>query len=848
VKRSFVLSMARREGRSSWKRVGFYMGSVTLGVAALVAINSFRLDVTSAIHREARALLGADLRLASRRAFPDSVRAVLDSVSAAGAPVSYVTSFSSMALARRTGRTRLVEVRALSGGYPYYGTIETEPAGSWSEMSGGPRALVDRAVLVYLGIGVGDTVRLGEADFVVHGSIIRVPGETDIGASIRPRVYIPGACLEQTGLLQFGSLARYRAYLQLEGLEEAEAFVERYDELLAASEVGHETVAEREEDYASSFDAFTRFLGLIGLTALLLGALGVASAVHVFVKRKLDTVAVLRCLGATQRTVFSVYLLQAVLLALTGSAAGVLLGLGVQALLPGVLADLLPADVRPVLHPLVILVGLGVGAWVALIFGLLPLLEVRDVTPLEALRRPFDADTRKRGRARWLALAAAAATVLVLCLAQAPVPLAGLAFAGAIAVTAGLLGGVAWGLTRLVRRFFPRNAPFVVRQGIANLYRPHNQTLAVVLTVGFGVFVLGSMHIVQKNLLEQLAFDSRPDRPNLAVFDIQQDQVDGVARIIAERGHTVGELVPLVPARVAALNGRPVSELLADTAGPRPARWALRREYRNTYRDTVVSSEELLAGAWWDDAPQVEAGVARVSIEEGVATELRVGLGDRITWDVQGVRIESEIVSLRRVNWARFEPNFFVVFEPGTLDQAPQIFVTLTNVPDELERTELQRAIVEPYPNISAMDLSLLQETIDTIIGSIALAIRFMALFAIASGLIVLVGAIATSRFQRVRESVLLKTLGGRARQVRRVLTTEYLALGLLAALTGCVLAGVAGWALVRFLFEMTFRLPLLPLAGVGLLAVAATLFVGLITSRDALARPPLAVLREIAE
>ncbi len=604
---------------------------------------------------------------------------------------------------------------------------------------------------------------------------------------------------------------------------------------------------EREEEWAESLDALARFLGLVGLIALLLGGIGVASAVHVFVKRRLDTVAVLRCLGASQRTVFAVYLVQAALMGALGSVAGVLLGLVVQWSLPGVLEDFLPLDVTPVLHAGPVLTGLGIGIWVAVLFGLLPLLTVRDVAPLRALRRAYDTPPAKRDPARLLTYAALALTAIGLSVSQAPVLPAGLAFAAAIAFTTGALWLVAKGLTRATRRFFPRRAPYVVRQGVANLFRPNNQTVSVILTVGFGLFLLGSLHVVQRNLLDQFAFDIRPDRPNLVIFDIQQDQRDGIAEILGERGLGTQEFTPIVPARIAALNDSSVSELLDDTTGTGPSRWALRREYRNTYRDTLVAAEELIAGEWWDE-PRGEAALPRISMERDVADDLMVGVGDRITWDVQGVQLETEIASLRTVDWARFEPNFFAVFEPGVLESAPQIFVTFTRVEGDAGRAEVQRDLVRRYPNISALDLSLVQQTIDTILGSVTVAVRFMALFSIACGMIVLIGAIGTSRYQRLRESVLLKTIGARSQQVTRILATEYLALGTLAAVTGLLLATVAGWALVTFFFRMTFRLQLLPLLELGLATVAVTIVVGLLSSRDVMRRAPLAVMREITE
>ncbi len=849
---SFTLAMARREGRASWRRIGLYMFSISIGVAALVAINGFRGDVANAIRDQSRNLLGADLELRSRRPFPDSVRAVLDSMTARGTPVAYVTSFGSMALARRSGLTRLVNVRGVTGGYPYYGTIDTDPPGLWTTLQDDRRALVDPAVLVQLDARLGDTLSIGEVRFVIIGTLARVPGEVSLRSALGPRVYIPGRYLDDTGLLTFGSRAFYTAYLRFADAGGVERFLNRHNALFESQRVGYDTVSEREEELTESLDMLARYLGLVGLVALILGGIGVASAVNVFVKDKLETVAVLRCVGATQRTVFGVYVLQAALMGLVGAAAGALVGVAVQRTLPVLLADFLPLEVQPSLDGGAIVAGLGIGVWVAVLFALLPLLAVRDVTPLRALRREEEGDRPRRDLVRFAAYLALGATVLLLSLWQAPATGAGIAFAVAIGATTVVLGGLAWALTRATRRYFPRRAPYVVRQGIANLFRPHNQTVAVTLAVGFGVFLLGTLAVVQQNLLDAITVDTGPGRANLVVFDIQEDQRAGVEDLVHERGVEAPAMTPIVPARIARLNGRTTDEIAADSAGVRPARWALRREYRNTYRDTLVRTERLVAGAWWDEpgrgGRRSSSGLPRVSVEEGLLQELRLGIGDRITWDVQGVEVETEVASVREVNWARFEPNFFVVFEPGVLEQAPKSFVTLTRVGDPTTRAELQRDMVLRYPNISAIDLTLLQQTLDTLLGSVALAIRFMALFSIASGGIVLFGAIATSRFQRLRESVLLKTLGARARQVIKILVTEYLALGTLAGLTGALLAGAAGWALTTFFFRLDFRLAPLPLLVLTLAVVAAATVIGVLNSREVFRRAPLAVMREMGE
>ena len=840
--------MARREGRGGRRRLALYMSSITLGVAAVVAINSFRKNVTAAISGQAREVLGADLELSSRRAFDSIIQGVLDSTARSGIPVSRVTSFASMALATRSGGTRLVEVRAIEGGYPYYGAIETEPPDAWAQLGTERNALVDPALLIQLDAAVGDTLAVGDARFVIRGAVVKYPGDIALRTAIGPRVYIPAADLEDTQLLRTGSLARYLAYLKLEPPAEVQRFLNRNNQAFRQHHVGYDTVSERERELTNSLDILARFLGLVGLVALLLGGVGVASAVNVFAKEKLEIAAILRCLGATQGTVFAIYLLQAGAMGLVGAAVGVALGVLVQWQLPRLLADMLPIAVPVGVDYASVLVGLGIGVWVAVVFALLPLLSIRDVSPLAAIRKDFEPAAPLPWSQRVTGYVAIAGSILALSLWQAPRLRSGILFAVGVAATTLLLWVGADLLTRGLQRFFPRRARYEVRQGVANLFRPHNQTTAVTLAVGFGIFLIATLYVVQRNLLDQLELDTRPDRPNLVLFDIQKDQIDGARALLRQRNDGRLQETPIVTARIAAINGQTVQQLLAAPDGYRRARWALRREYRNTYRDTLVATEELVAGEWWPAGAAPAAPPALISVEQDLAQELGVSLGDRITWDVQGIQIETRITSLRRVTWARFEPNFFVVFAPGALEAAPHSFVVLARVSDRTARAEVQRDLVLRYPNIAAVDLTLLQETLDSVLGSVSLSIRFMALFSIVSGLLVLIGAIATTRFQRMRESVLLKTLGASQRQIIGITLTEYSALGALAGLTGVLLAGVAGWALMRFFFEVPFRLPSLPLGALAVGAALITMVVGLANSWSVFGRTPLAVLREMGE
>ena len=315
---------------------------------------------------------------------------------------------------------------------------------------------------------------------------------------------------------------------------------------------------------------------------------------------------------------------------------------------------------------------------------------------------------------------------------------------------------------RGLRKWFPHRLSYVWRQGLANLYRPANQTVSVVLSLGFGSFLLATLLLVQHNLLRSLRVDGSSRRPNLILFDIQPDQARGVDSLLRARALDPTPAVPIVPMRIQSIGGRSVQDYSRDTTEVegRPAGWALRREYRSTYRDSVVASERLVTGSWWDAGPDSAGAPVSISVEVGLAEELGVSIGDEITWDVQGVPVPSRVTSLREVDWARFETNFFVVFRPGALEAAPQTLVTLVRVDSAAERGLIQRAVVERFANISALDLSTVQRALDDILGKVGAAIRFMAFFTLAAGLVVLLGSLATSRAQRLRETVLLKTLG----------------------------------------------------------------------------------------
>ena len=865
----FVLRMAWRESRAGRRRLWLLTGAVTAGVAALVAINSFTQNLRTSVAEQARALLGADLAISSRATFTPRIEALLDSLiapdSAARRPAgrrALQVTFAGMAYVPRTAGVRLVQVRAIDGGYPFYGEITTEPAGLWRGLAAGNGTLVDPSLLAALGARIGDTLALGLGRYLILGTVLNVPGDVGVASAFGPRVYIPAHTLPATGLLRFGSRAGYEAYLQLAPGTDPQKIATKYRGTVRTERAGIRTVEDDRENLTDTLSRLGNYLGLVALIALLLGGLGVASAVHVFIKRKLDTIAVLRCLGATSREVFAIYLLQAVAMGTLGSAIGALIGVGLQQVLPILFRGLLPIDVRVSPSPRSILLGMALGFWVAGIFAVLPLLAIRRVSPLMTLRRDVEPAPRGRDRMTWLSALVLAGSVVALAVIQVGQLRDGVVFAVGVGLALFFLWLAARGLIRGVRRWFPTRWPYLWRQGLANLYRPANQTVTVVLALGFGAFLLSTLFLVQHNLLRQFRPGGGGSRPNLMFFDIQPSQKDGVARTIGEAGLKGTPPVPIVTMRLKSIRGVPVrsvdpNDTLSSTPGSRrrdearnngaPAGWAARREYRSTYRDTLTTTEKVVAGTWWGPGVTKPAPgrPALISLESDIAKELAVNLGDGLVWDVGGTDVPTRVANLRDVDWGRFETNFFVVFQGGVLDSSPQMLVTLVRADSAAARGRLQRRIAERFPNVTALDLSQVQQALEAILDKGALIVRFLALFSLVTGAVVLVGAVSASRLQRIREAVLLKTLGATRAQVLRILIAEYVALGVLATLASVVLASVAGWALAKWVFKAPFDLPGAELGGLTLLLVGLTLTVGLWNSAEILKRAPLAVLRE---
>ncbi|MGB3541303.1 ABC transporter permease, partial [Rubrivirga sp.] len=765
---------------------------------------SFGINLERAVEEQSKEVFGSDLEARSRAAFSDSTRALLAAIEDSLATASVrEASFPSMARFPASsggeGRTRLVQVRALEGEYPLYGAAETTPADAAEGMGRDTTgALVDATLLLQMEAAVGDSVQIGGRTYPITGRVDGVPGQTDIAGLVGPRVYLPLAALDST-LLGFGSRARYSVAFRFEDGET----MHQAEHLLWAADVRFETAGEEQEEVSEASGYLARFLSLVGFVALLLGGIGVASSISVYVAEKAETVATLRCLGVSSTRVLTVYAIQALALGLIGAGLGAALGVAIQRLLPLVFAAFLPVEVDNAIAPRAVLEGIGVGLGASLLFALLPLVGVRRVPPLRALR----SDVRATGfdPLRGLLALMLIGAVFGFAYLQTETIRGAAAFVGGTIGVFALLALAAVAVRAIVRRIVRPGLPWAWRQGLANLHAPGNQTLVLLLTLGLGVFLVLALGLVQKSILDQVALPSdQAGAPDVVLFDVQPDQRDSLRALVEAQGLPVVGEVPLVTMRVAGIDGVPVDTLLEDAdesfdgGEGGPERWTLGREYRSTYRSELTDTETVTAGTF-QGTVEDGAPVIPVSLETEIALDLDVELGSRITWDVGGAEIESQVTSIREVDWARVQPNFFAVFPTGALEAAPQTSIMLTRAGSPEVSARLQSAVVDAFPNVSAVDVRLVLALVDRVLSRVAFVLRFMAGFAVITGLVVLAGAVRVALAQRTKESVVLRTLGASRAQVRRILLAEYALLGVLAALTGGLLAVAGAWGVARF-------------------------------------------------
>ncbi|MEO6683301.1 MAG: FtsX-like permease family protein [Ginsengibacter sp.] len=835
----WLLQMAWRDSRRSRSRLFLFISSVILGIAALVAIYSLGNNLKDEINNQAASLLGADLEISGNKAPTVPIQQLLDSI---GGAQSEQRNFASMVFFPKNGGTRLVQVRALSGQFPFYGSLESNPVSSANSFRDQQQALVDETLMLQFGAKIGDSIKIGEVTFAIAGELLSAPGQTGFAASVAPVIYIPLGYLEQTKLMQKGSRISYHYYIKFDGKVDDAKLTDQIKPILEEEEYDYATVQTQKEDTGRSFGDLTRFLSLVGFIALLLGCTGVASAVHVYVKEKINSIAILRCLGVRASQAFIIFLLQILIVGFLGSLAGAFLGVIIQQFLPVLLKDFLPITIVPTVSWTAIWEGILLGTCISVLFALLPLLSIRKVSPLQALRASFEPADKKRDPLKWIIFLLIILFIYGFSYIQLGSFVQAAYFTASIGIALGVLTAMASSLIWLVKRFFPSSWNFLWRQGLANLYRPNNQTTILIISIGLGTALISTLFFVQSILLSRVSIAEGEGQPNMVLFDIQRSQKDGVADLIKEFGMPLNENIPVVNMRLEKINGKTSSEIIKDSTQKISGR-LFSREFRVTYRDSVTSSEKITKGKWTGEA--TGNGIAPISLEENYARRNGLSIGDTLTFNVQGVMILTIVGSFREVDWSRIRTNFLVVFPKGVIDDAPQFAVILTKVPSKNASAKFQQEMVREYPNVSIIDLGLVLNILNSIMEKIGFVIRFMGGFSILTGLVVLISSVLISKYQRLQESILLRTLGGSRKQILIIIALEYFFLGALAAFVGILLSLAGSWALAHFLFDTPFRPDLIPVLVLGLIVCTLTVVIGVVNSIGLLNKPPLEVLRK---
>ncbi len=838
--RGWLWKMAWRDSRNSRAKLLLFTTSIAVGIAALVGINSFKLNLEDEINNQAKTLLGADLEIYHSKPITQEQFELMDSL---GNQRSEQVKFASMVYFPRTAGTRLVQVRGISGFYPYYGTIETDPYWAAGDIQNGKYALVDEKLMLQFDVVLGDVLKLGNVEYEIRGKLKKIPGQNGITSSVAPVIYIPYYTVRATGLIQKGSRITYSTFYKYDSDEETNAILNQFESRLGALELGWDTVEKRKESTSDAFKQMAIFLNLAAFIALFLGCIGVAGAVYIYLKEKNQSVAILRCLGLKGNQAFYIYLYQVIIMGVVGSLMGVSIGLSLQYILPGLLGEILPVTIQPQIYWQVVAEGMLLGVFIAILFALLPLISLKDISPLLSIRMAYDNSSKAKNRlAHYVIYTLMALFIYGFAYFQIENPIQALLFCGGLLLTFLLLFLISKGLMILMKRLFNKSWSYTVRQGIANLFRPNNQSVLLVVTIGMCTVLLSTLFFIQYMLIDQIAITGRGDRPNMVLFDIQTEQKAEIKELTLEYDLPVVQEVPIVTMRLKEINGINKDKAHNDSTITYP-NWMYNREYRVTFRDSLISSEEIVAGKWVKEVTNADSIL--VSVSEGFAENLKWKIGDELLFNVQGAIIKTYIGSFRKVDWRRVQTNFLILFPKGVLEEAPQFHVLITKVDKSDVSARYQQAVVRLFPNISIIDLELILQTVDEVLGKISFVINFMAAFSILTGIIVLAGSVILNKSQRIQESVLLRTLGALKKHIIAITFTEYFVLGSLAAITGLLLAHIFSWALATFLFESEYTFMLLPSLIIYLIVSCSTVILGLGNIRPVLRNSPLEILRK---
>ncbi|MDH5497212.1 MAG: ABC transporter permease [Nitrospira sp.] len=881
--------MAWRETRAAWRHFLYFLVCIAIGVGALTGVSLFGTQVERTVTKEARGLLGGDLEIRLSRPISPNGQEVLDSLSERGIVLTHVSELVAMAARAEpttVGQpTQIVELKAIESEYPLYGSLRVEPDTDVRELlRRQDRAcsglacfgvVVQESLLIRMGLSVGDQLKIGQAQFVINGVVRTEPDRMANAFSLGPRVLMSQEGLHAAELIKVGSRVRERYLLKTPSHTPPEPLLYELRARLTSESARVSSYREAQPQLRQSLEQLTRYLGLIGLTALFVGGLGVATSVHAFVREKLNTIAILKTVGADSQTIVLTYGLQALMLGLVGSLVGLLIGILLHLGLPWVIAAMVAPDLLDQLGftnggmglslpPL--LKGLALGMLSTLLFTLWPLLTIRDVKPARIFRREVtpSAPMLRSGRIRWwvpwrtldriklLVSIGISLGLALLSIWQAGSWRVGLLFILAFAGAVLLLGASARAALTAIKQW-PRPEQLALRQAVGNVTRPGSQVVSITIAIGIGVMVVTTVSLVERSLLAQVGENRPMDAPTFFFIDIQPDQAEGMGGLLRQRSSgPAPRLTPLVRSRLSAVKGEPVKvepsseeEEQKDKSAQKEERrkkWYLAREYVLTFLQDLPKDNKVVQGEWWKPGQVFTKPL--ISIEEDAAKQLGVTVGDTLELDIQGSSIKGEISSVRSVEWGNFSTNFYMIFSPGALEGAPHTYVATVRVPPS-DEVPLQQAVVASFPNVTAINIGDVFDSFARVLDRLSLAIRAVALFCVLSGALVMAAALAATRYRRLYESVILKALGATRGVIARSFAVEYALLGALGGFLGIALASGLSWAVLETIFDLSWSLQPGVLAMGFAATVTLTVLVGFLSTYRILGQPPLAVLRQ---
>ena len=843
-----ALRIAIRDLRASWRKFVFVVLAVAAGVGALTGVRGFSESFRTMLLKEARTLIAADLFVRIFAQPTEKQQAIVDSLEARGVDHTMVTETVSMVGSDASGEPALTTLKAVDPAkFPFYGTVELSPAVKFRDALTLDSVVASDDLMLRLKIRVGDTVRIGGRPFRVAATLLKEPDRMSGSFSVGPRVLISRDALEKTNLVGLGSRASQRLLFKagLVDLGTVERDLRReFPEALIVN------YREMNPNIARGIGRATTFLSLVSLIALIVGAIGVATAMHAHLQTRLDSIAIMKSIGGRSGQVVSIYALQTLLLGVIGGLLGVLAGYAVQGVFPALIERFLQVKPEIAWSPLTALQGLALGVLTTLLFTLPPLLGVRDIRPAMIFRRDMP-DGRTTFRQRWRSGARTVTLGLIISAGLAAVASSlvagtwdealriGGSFVGALVVSLLLLTGIGGGLLRVMQTVTARapGLPVTARHAIANLYRPGSQSRPVLTALGIGVMFTLTVYLVQNSVLNEIRRSAPPGMANVFFIDITPEQRDAVVALIrSQRGvERPPDVVATVSSRLQAVNGVPVEQLALSRGVGRRYRMA-----RNISMEPALpEGTEVLRGKFWaeGDGPQI-------SIRENTARLLKIDVGSTLTWEAYGTRIEARVSAVHRTDDRRIRNMVEFHMNPAALADLPTVHYASARV-DNQNIGALQRAMYERFPTVTVINIAEILDRVQEVVDQIALVIRFISGFAIFAGAIILASSVAGTRFRRVREMAIFKTLGATRGRIAKMFSTEFLILGLAAGVIGSLLATGFTWlVLTRFFEEVPFRFD--PVAvGVSVLATAAVAAAaGWLASFRILGQKPLEVLR----